>query len=125
MNLVRKTMSGLRPACLLAFVLLAAVRPERAGASPIRFAFTGTVEQSTVSGINAGDPFTGTLSYDTDLPRQDPRDPNVGAYAAPEPFDLIRLRVEVGSQTFEIADPGFAGIVVAHNTEIWGPSTYD
>lgn len=125
MSLVREAVSGLRPTCLLAFALFALVRPERAGASPIRFVFQGTVEQSTTRGINVGDPFTGTLSYDTDLPRPAPQKPNVGTYTAPAPFHGIQLQVEVGSRTFKIDDPDFAGIVVARGTEIWGGPSHD
>ena len=69
MSLSHKMLSGNGLAFLSAFVLLTMVWPERAGAIPITYNFTGAVTESyNLSGVNAGDPLSGTLSYDTDIP---------------------------------------------------------
>lgn len=120
MSLSRKMFSGHGLAFLSAFVLLTMVRPHWAGASPITYNFTGTVNESIrISGVNAGDPLSGTLSYDTNLipnPPPDPSNPgSISGYEAPPGTNLISLQVKVGSQTFGIDNPGHAGVLVAHD----------
>src|SRR3954451_17665777 len=101
MGLSHKMFSGQGWAFLSAFVLLTMVGPVRVGAIPITYNFTGTVSDSIIDGVNAGDPFSGTLSYDTDLAPVStpgpsnpfPSDPpTLGAYQAPAGTNLIGLQ---------------------------------
>src|SRR4051794_17688412 len=112
MNLGRKMFSGHGLGSLSAFVLLTMVWPERAGANPIRYNFTGTVTETfNIPGVREGDPLSGTLSYDTNLaPTSAPDfiDPlSITGYKAPEGSDLVHLQLTVGSQTIGIDHPGF------------------
>jgi hypothetical protein len=128
MRLGRKWFFGHGLASLSAFVLLTVMGPGSAGAFPIRYDFTGTVAASSgIDGVNAGDSFSGTLSYDTDLVPVSTPDysnpfpsdpPTLGVYQSPAGTNLISLQIKVGSQTFGIDNPGSAGVLVA-------PSLYD
>jgi hypothetical protein len=135
MRLGRTMDSGHKLAFLLAFVLLAMVRPEWVAASPITYDFTGTVPASSgIDGVNAGDTFSGTLSYDTDLvpvstpdySNPFPNDPpTLGVYQSPAGTNLIGLQIKVGSQTFGIDNPGTAGVLVAPSLsdDVFGTSS--
>ena len=103
----------------VALALLAVARPHYAGASPVSFNFTGTVSETNISGVNVGDPFSGTVSYDTSLVADPPPDPSSPPpwkfYEAPAGSNLISVQFKVGSQTFGVDNPDSSSALVAHN----------
>ena len=102
---------------LASLSILALVPPVPAGASPITYDFTGTVGGGNISGVNPGEPFSGTVTYDTSLPVSGSASNSSQSieYDAPEPSSLIGLEVKVGSQTFGFASPGSASVTVFNN----------
>jgi hypothetical protein len=103
----------------VALALLAVVRPGYAGASPVSLNFAGTVSETNISGVNVGDSFSGTLSYDTSLVPEPPSDPSdplpVKFYEVPAGSNLISVQLKVGSQTFGVDNPDSSSALVAHN----------
>lgn len=76
---IRKVKLGRRT---LALIGLLAGLPYSAVAAPITFGFTGTATGGIgemLPGVNSGDPTSGTITFDSDVPDVDP-DPNVGWY---------------------------------------------
>ena len=122
---MNKTLIYRALAALTLLALLGVVRPEPAHASPISYDFTGTVKTSNISGVNPGDLFSGTVTYDTSVPVSGSaiNTSQTTEYDAREPSNLIGLEVKVGSQTFGFANPGSASVTVSNSLVLAGNSS--